>query len=288
MNLLVLGGSYFLGKHFVSIASKEHNVTVINRGNKPLHIEGVKEYQCDRHYEEDIQSLPSETYDVCIDFCAYRKGDIQYFLDNFPGNIKHYIFISTVDVLERYTNTLLSEESKLEERIYEGDIGTYIHGKVELEKEIQAYDIAYTIVRPGNIYGPGNYAYREKLYIERIKQGLPLYNINEADGHFQLVYVLDVAKAILLLCGEHHHEIYHILNMDPINIVSFNRSISDHIVDVSLQKAIEDNYPLVYPFFKPQQELYIGTRFIEEFNYAYTSLEEGMKETINFFMKANK
>ena len=36
MNILVLGGSYFLGKHFVNMAADEHTITVFNRGNRPV------------------------------------------------------------------------------------------------------------------------------------------------------------------------------------------------------------------------------------------------------------
>ena len=43
MNILVLGGSYFLGKHFVEMAHKEHTLTVFNRGSHPLDMEDVTE-----------------------------------------------------------------------------------------------------------------------------------------------------------------------------------------------------------------------------------------------------
>ena len=50
MRILVLGGSYFTGRVYVRVASDlGHNISVVNRGNYPLNIPGVKEYQCDRH-----------------------------------------------------------------------------------------------------------------------------------------------------------------------------------------------------------------------------------------------
>ena len=50
-NILVIGGSYFIGRTFVREYAKTDGVTlhVLNRGRVPLNMPGVQEYACDRH-----------------------------------------------------------------------------------------------------------------------------------------------------------------------------------------------------------------------------------------------
>ena len=116
MNILVVGGSYFLGKCFVQMAAEKHQITVFNRGNRPLPLSGITEVKGDRHNPRDIQALHGKSFDVVVDFCAYEKGDIRTLFENLHANFKQYIFISTCDVYERGLGKLLSEDAPLEER----------------------------------------------------------------------------------------------------------------------------------------------------------------------------
>ena len=53
-NVLVIGGSYFVGRVFVEELSRipDYAIYVMNRGNVPINIEGVIEIICDRHDAE--------------------------------------------------------------------------------------------------------------------------------------------------------------------------------------------------------------------------------------------
>lgn len=50
-NLLIIGGSYFFGRVFVEDMSRNNSyrVYMVNRGNRPLNINGVVETKCDRN-----------------------------------------------------------------------------------------------------------------------------------------------------------------------------------------------------------------------------------------------
>ena len=69
MKLLVIGGSYFLGRVFVMQAVKEHEITVVNRGTWSLESLGVKQVKGDRR-NAALWSRIGEDIDVIIDFCA--------------------------------------------------------------------------------------------------------------------------------------------------------------------------------------------------------------------------
>ena len=103
-NILIIGGSYFVGKVFVEELVKEsdYSINVLNRGNRPLRIQGVKEIVCDRNDVDKFkQSVSSTQWDVVVDFCAYSPQDIENALSVFPkGGVKHYIYISTTSIYQ--------------------------------------------------------------------------------------------------------------------------------------------------------------------------------------------
>ena len=50
--VLVIGGSYFLGRIFCTLASRlgDMELTLLNRGRYPMtHLPGLREFRCDRH-----------------------------------------------------------------------------------------------------------------------------------------------------------------------------------------------------------------------------------------------
>ena len=58
-NVLVIGGSYFVGRIFVEELVKEEDycIYVFNRGNRPLRLGEVTELIGDREKEDDIRNV---------------------------------------------------------------------------------------------------------------------------------------------------------------------------------------------------------------------------------------
>ena len=54
MDILVLGGSYFLGKAFVHMAMEKHRVTVFNRGTRLTLLVAVLKSQFDVLAADDL------------------------------------------------------------------------------------------------------------------------------------------------------------------------------------------------------------------------------------------
>ncbi len=281
MKILIIGGSYFVGRVLTLMASKNHELTLVNRGHYSMEDYGVKEYHFDRHDQMAWRNMSYENYDAVVDLCAYQKGDIQIVANCLNGNIKHYVFISTVDVYQRQTGVYKDENHPLEFRHFNGEVGDYICGKVALEKELQEIGIPYTSLRPGNIYGPFNYAPRESEFIKRVTHKEPLYNINEAQAKFQLVYVKDVVNAILkVIENKAYHKIYNVISPQCISYLDIYQCFSDAIIqEKSLQELMNENYPLPYPIGKEEEELYDGKLIEQELGLKYTSLLEGMRKT---------
>lgn len=288
MKVLVIGGSYFLGRVFVMFAHEKFDLTLINRGTYSMKSFGVKEYILDRHEEKALSDIDHD-FDVIVDFCAYQQGDIAKIVEYMKGSVKQYIMVSTVDVYQRQTGVIKDETHPLETRRFGGNIGTYIDQKILLENELikqsRMHHFHYTILRPGMIYGPYNYAPRESELIKRIANHLPLVSLTDANASFQLVYVKDVALAIIQCIEKKAYDcIYNVINPQLLNYDSINhlfQSITNiDILSLNSSQAQSTGYPLPFPIFKTEEELYNGEKICQELDFHYTSFKDGMTKTL--------
>ena len=293
MKVLMIGGSYFLGRLCTMRFSKKWDCTLVNRGHYSMQAYHVHECFFDRHDIKAWQQLPYEKYDAVIDFCAYQPGDIQTVIEALAGRIQHYVFISTVDVYKRQTGVYKTEDHPLETRQFEGDAGAYITGKVQLEQELidlaKRHQIPYTILRPGQIYGPFNYAPRESLLIERAVKGLSLFSLHDASLPFQMVYVEDVVDAIEKVVEKKaYDEVYNVVSEEKVTYSTINQILQIcqpnlKIEEHSIEEAIQLQYPLPFPFFLEEMEYYNGQKVADQLGLQYTPLKNGLKKTYQAF-----
>lgn len=294
MKILVIGGSYFLGRVFVIQAAKLHDITIVNRGKYSLGDLGVRQIQGDRKNPLTWHKINDE-YDAVIDFCAYEKNDISTVLNNLSRKVNQYIFISTVDVYRRGLGKIKDETAPLETRIISGNSGDYIYGKVVLEHELilecEKRDIKYTILRPSIIYGPFNYAPRESAFIQLAIQNGILLHITDAEGRFQFIYVKDVADAILkcLQNANAYNTAYNICDETHFDYNSFFCALEKIIdlpvkeIKLTVSEAVAQNAPLPFPVTEEETELCSNDKSIRELGMRYTPFPKGIEKTYNAF-----
>jgi len=290
MKILVIGGSYFLGKYFVELVKKDNEVTLLNRGNKPMNDASIKEIVGDRHAEETYSEIKGLSYDVIVDFCAYQKGDIEFTVNQFDDKSFQYIFISTSDVYERGLNKELDETAPFEKRDFPGEEGAYIKGKISLEEELpqvaEKEGINYTVIRPAIIFGPDNYAPREDMYFFWIKNAKRIIHPSDATGEFQFAYVKDVAKAISLCMGNEKakNAAFNVCNEEYMTYEKWMRVLKDGLgldfeaTTVGVIDVLEKQIPLPFPLIKSQSNWYNGRR-IKELGLVYSDFTESLRET---------
>lgn len=301
MKILVIGGSYFFGRVFVMQAAKSHDITVVNRGTYSVAALGAKEIIGDRRDKTVWQSL-REDFDVIVDFCAYEKGDIAAVLQNMAGRVSQYIFISTVDVYRRGMgkspkagHSLKDEQTPLETRIFPGEAGTYIAGKVALEQEARsecaARKMACTVLRPAVLYGPFNYAPWESAYIRLIVQTGLLPHITDTAGKFQFVYVKDAADAVLacLLNEQAYGQAYNLCQDQILTYDSFYEELKrasdvpSQELPVTAAEAARQGIPLPFPVTEEESELCSNEKSKRELGIRYTEFPAGMEKTYRAF-----
>lgn len=294
MKILVIGGSYFFGRVFVMLAAKEQDVTVVNRGTYSVAELGAKHIKGDRKDAALWKSIEDD-YDCIVDFCAYEKGDIARVLENLPGQVRQYIFISTVDVYARGISGLKGEDTPLETRPLPGEAGAYIAGKVALEREVREEcgrrDISFTVLRPAILYGPLNYAPRESVYIRLLARNHVLPRITDAAGSFQFVYVKDAAEAVLkcLLNQKAYGQAYNLCGEEILTYDEFFRELrraSDveaQEIPLTAREAESQGLPLPFPLTEAETELYSNEKGKEQLGLRYLDIGEGMARTYRAF-----
>lgn len=294
MKILVIGGSYFYGRVFVMLTAQQQEITVVNRGTYSLADMGVAQIKGDRR-EPSLWQRISGKYDVVVDFCAYEPGDIRCVLDNLQAKPRQYIQISTVDVYRRGIGGYKAEDTPFEDRALPGEAGAYIAGKVALERELRQVcgetGVDWTVLRPGILYGPYNYAPRESAYIQMMVQQQILPRITDADGQFQLVYVKDAAEAVRqCLCNPlTYGQSYNICVKEPVTysgLAEVLLRVCDEPVQelpMSVDQAQRQGIPLPFAVREQETELYDNEKSLRELGLAYTSLEEGLAKTFRAF-----
>lgn len=301
MNLLVIGGSYFYGRVFVMEAVREHGgckITVLNRGTYSMKEFGVSQITGDRH-EPSVLAQCGQDYDAVIDFCAYKAGDVKTVVEGIAGKIGQYILISTVDVYERGSGILKTEEHALEHRSFAGEAGAYIEGKVALEEELRSVcknrEIPYTILRPAILYGPYNYAPRESVYIKMMLLNHALPRFTDADGRFQFVYVKDAAQAVLRAIGNEnaYGQSYNLCQDEIITYDSFFQALTGAAdpeireelqeIPITVEEADRQQVPIPFPATAAETELCSNEKSVRELGMEYIDIQEGMRRTYQAF-----
>jgi nucleoside-diphosphate-sugar epimerase len=292
--VLVIGGSYFVGRVFVETlhSTADWEVFVLNRGRAPLLMEGVHEIVCDRHSPELVEAIPGLDFEAVVDFCAYEPQDVGELMTALPrGRVRQYILISTASVYQPTRRLPVTEEApKLDGPQPElGPAANYGFDKWRTEQRLAALcreaGLPVTVFRPTIIYGPYNYAPRESYFFDLIEKNATIYLPENDLALFHFVLVSDVAHALLasIGCEAAYDQVF---NLAAEDLVSYRRLV-DVLEEVvgrrlpvkTLPPSEIDRRRLPLPFPLDSHLIYSGERIKSALHFAYTPFAEGMKQT---------
>jgi nucleoside-diphosphate-sugar epimerase len=99
MDVLVIGGSVFLGRAVVAEAlSAGAVVTVFNRGKSGPTPPGAEQIVGDRTSADDLAQLAGRRFDVVVDTSGYVPADVALSAGQLADSCGHYAFVSTISV----------------------------------------------------------------------------------------------------------------------------------------------------------------------------------------------
>jgi nucleoside-diphosphate-sugar epimerase len=294
--VLVLGGSYFVGRVFCILASQRDDLElfVVNRGRYTLDKPHVTEFKCDRHDVETLVALlPAIEFDAVVDFCAYEPGDIAPIVAALGDRITQYIYLSTASVYKPLAGSGKTEDSPLIEEFANNQAYEYVRKKALLEVELgqsgREWGVESTVIRPSFIYGPYNYAPRESYFIEKIVKGQTVPVPVDATAKFSFVYVTDVGRALLECLGDSRSfgKVFNFAAPEEIDYPTLIAELEKcngapfKTESVTVARVLGENIPLPFPL--DDDDLCNGELFSRTFDFTYSSFHEGMVKTFAAF-----
>ena len=291
--VLVLGGSYFVGKKIVEYLAKKYDVTVLNRGTKPISAKNVTQLICDRNDVAAMkQVLAGKAFDYVIDVSWQDVSWVKHLceaLDFKP--VKKLVFISSSAVYDvEHLQIPFKEEDTLAENKYWTFYG---QGKIDAEKYytefMQKHSTNLVMLRPPYIYGEYNYAQRESLIFRQLVEKKPIV-IPKSNPKLQFIYTEDLAAVIdcLLKTDTSKECVCNVGNREAVTskewveacAVTAGKQADIMEIDYAeLDKNVRD----FYPFFDYDNILDVSK--INRIICQETDFEEGLKKSYAWFLE---
>ncbi len=198
MKILVIGGTQFVGRHFVNAAlRRDHDVTLFHRGQtNPRLFDQAREIFGDRR--RDLDQL-DDHWDIAVDTCGYVPKDVDRSARHLRERVDVYLFVSTISVYRDLSTPGTDENDYLktleDPDIQEVNASTYGPLKTECEAVVTGvYDHRSLIVRPGVICGPHDPTDRFSYWVDRVADGGEVLAPGSPTADIQLIDVRDLAQ----------------------------------------------------------------------------------------------
>ncbi|GAA3251121.1 NAD-dependent epimerase/dehydratase family protein [Dactylosporangium siamense] len=207
MRLLILGGTWFLGRALGEAAFEQGwSVTTFNRGVSAFDLPGVQVIRGDREQPGDWSRLAEHgPWDAVIDTIGYVPSQVLAGAKALEPVMGRYVFLSSVNVYTGWPNEPLNDVSPVfdcppdadadfgADLGYAGQYGALKAGCERAVVETIGTDRA-TVLRPGVILGPNEYVGRLTWWLARAERGGHLLAPGPPERPIQPIDVRDVAR----------------------------------------------------------------------------------------------
>ncbi len=199
MNLLILGGTVFVGRHLTQAAlGRGHTVTHFNRGqHNPELFPDVEKLRGDR--DGDLSALEGRKWDAVIDTCGYVPRVVGASAQLLAEAVDHYTFISSVSVFASFEQPDQDESAPVgtmdDPTVEEVTGETYGPLKALCEQAAEAAMPGRVLtIRPGLIVGPDDPTDRFTYWPVRVSRGGQVLAPSSPDYETEIIDVRDLAE----------------------------------------------------------------------------------------------
>jgi 2'-hydroxyisoflavone reductase len=211
MNVLVLGGSVFLGRAVVHEAvALGADVTVFNRGRSGPTPPGARQVTGDRTVPADLEQLGGAHYDVVVDTCGYVPADVALSANRLAASSERYAFVSSINAYPGWPEqadyaaggVYAGEPDATRDDVPDGYDGGQAYGWLKVGCELavlRAFGAERTaILRGGAIVGPDDSQVgRLPWWIDRVSRGGEVLVPGSPDDFVALIDSRDLARFAL-------------------------------------------------------------------------------------------
>ncbi len=218
MKILVIGGTRFVGRHFVDAAlARGHEITLFNRGQSNADLyPNVENLRGDR--ETDLSALEGRHWDAVVDTCGYVPRVVRLSALELADKVDRYLFISTISVYQTPMGVGDAEDAPLEtmeDPTNEEIMEHYGALKVLCEQTVEEiYGNRSLIVRPGMIVGPHDPSDRYTYWAVRVASGGEMLLPRATDRMVQMIDARDLGELMLTLLEQNASGIYNATGPD--------------------------------------------------------------------------
>lgn len=219
MNILIIGGTRFLGRHLVySALARGHQLTLFNRGKSNRTLFPTLETIIGNR-KHDLGQLTSRSFDAVIDTCGYLPRDVRLSAQILKNVAASYVFISSISAYADVSQIGITENSPLasmpDETVEEINGETYGPLKVLCEKAVQAeFGERALIIRPGLIVGPYDPTDRFTYWPVRVARGGDVLAPEAPNVPVQIIDGRDLAEFTIRLIEQKAAGAYNVTGPD--------------------------------------------------------------------------
>ena len=219
MDLLILGGTRFLGRHLVASAlGRGHRVTLFNRGvSGPGLFPEAEELRGERG--GDLSALRGRRWDAAIDTSGHLPREVRASAGLLAEAVDHYTFVSSISVYRDFSRRGFDEDAPVlvppapEPEVL--DLELYGELKVGCERAAEAAIPGRTlVVRPGMIVGLHDYTNRFPYWCRRVAEGGEVLAPGDPDRPVQLIDARDLADWIIRISEERQTGVFNATGPD--------------------------------------------------------------------------
>jgi 2'-hydroxyisoflavone reductase len=208
MNVLVLGGTQFVGRHIVEeLLRGGHAVTTLNRGQSVDELPPqVERLRGDRSLGvAGLDALAGRKWDACIDVSGFLPFYVRSSTEKLSSSVRHYAYISAVSVYGDPACGLVRESHSRSppagDDVTEINQATYGRLKVACENIVsEVFGDRCTLLRPQIVAGPYDPFDRFSYWVRRATQGGEMLAPGSGADHLQVIDARDVARFARTVC----------------------------------------------------------------------------------------
>jgi len=195
VKILVLGGTAFLGRHYVEAAlERGHQVTLFNRGQThPELFPDVERIRGDRN--SDLGALAGREWDAAFDPSAFVPRQVRALLEALADRLGHYTFVSSISVypLTQADKSETAPVIELEDPATENVAEHYGGLKALCEQAAgELFPGRALNVRAGLIVGPHDPTNRFTYWPARIARGGEVLAPGRPEARVQFIHARDI------------------------------------------------------------------------------------------------
>ncbi|HEY7145572.1 MAG TPA: NAD-dependent epimerase/dehydratase family protein [Streptosporangiaceae bacterium] len=219
MRLLILGGTWFLGRTLAEQAlARDWQVTTFSRGRSGCDVPGTEAIRGDRARGPDLAALASAgPWDAVVDTSGFMPEMVATSSEILRPVSDRYVYLSTVNAYRGWPSEPLNDESP----IFDADSSTVKEGVDASQGSSPAYGPLKAaceraarrqfqnddclILRPSVVLGPYEYVGRLPWLLNHMSKGGPVLAAGDPARPIQPIDVRDLARFILLaISGQLH------------------------------------------------------------------------------------